>query len=160
MAHTPARRLAVHLLPSPCPTAHAHPTAPVPAARIRQSGRDRHRARAGTDRASHAPATRPTTPRLRLCAARHPPLVNRHRLYLAPVPRDSIKHLGPDSTEARPLHTVRLPVKIFSPRSKPRQNGRWGRGKREKGFSGAAKRTAVFFLMGTVVLGCECWVGG
>ena len=49
----------------------------------------------------HAPAARPTT--LRLCVAYHPPTVNRHCLFLAPVPRGGIEHLSPDSTELRPL---------------------------------------------------------
>ena len=50
----------------------------------------------------YAPAARLTT--LCLLVACQPPPVNRHRLLLAPVPRGSIQHLRPDSTELHPLH--------------------------------------------------------
>ena len=50
------------------------------------------------------PADRPTA--LCLCVACHPPPVNRHRLFPIPLPRGSIEHLSPDSTELHPLHLL------------------------------------------------------
>ena len=88
---------------SPCPTptsAHAPPPClqHAPVRPYRSPGYDRHPCprlhRSRLPRACR-PSDR-TTPACRLSPATYQP-VNRHRPYLAPVPRDSTEHLSPDS---------------------------------------------------------------